>query len=43
MPPPIESLRSNKTTFFPTLDRYFAAVKPAGPPPAIATSTSKLS
>ena len=39
----MESFLSNITTFIPASARYFAAVRPAGPAPAIATSTSKQS
>ena len=39
----MDSFLSKITTFFPLFDKNFAAVRPAGPAPAIATSTSKHS
>jgi hypothetical protein len=43
MPPPIDSLRSKITTFLFASAKYLPATRPAGPAPAIATSTSKQS
>ena len=41
IPPPGDSFLSKTTTFLPDFARYLAAVIPAGPAPAMATSTSK--